>query len=464
MKIIRKTKSLCPKCFQLVDAVINVKDNKVFLSRNCENHGPFEILLSRSPVFYEKLDKFYFDVMGGGGGKPDYEIWGTLECNMTCRICALGEFTQSEDKLELKSANLEEFLKKHKHNSYTIAGAEPTCKEDLETIIKTFKKYNKTVTLNTNGLKFIDIDYLNRLKVAGLDRVNLQFDGFQRKTYSLFRGADLLDERIKILDNLKILNIPTALVVPVVKNVNENEIFELVNYAAQNQFVNAISFLTICSVGYSRNYKLNDYIMPDELIDILESKSNMKISRKKVYAFQKLHLAVKSLFSQRHCFYNQAYVLVRGRGSELFEPIDNYLNLDSIEPLLDIYGAIYKRNRFLAKVFLPVVLPVIFFRLSFFKLLGEIILSSFSYFLKTGSYLKSKNIFYLSLTTGCDPYKFDQSFIPNCQNEIIHLDKTTGSLEYNGCEGLYIINLEKKHLLESSTKDLNNPNEKLLKC
>lgn len=56
--------------------------------------------------------------MGKNKGIPDYEIWGTLKCNMTCRICSLGDFTQSEDKLELNCANLEEFLKKHKHNSY----------------------------------------------------------------------------------------------------------------------------------------------------------------------------------------------------------------------------------------------------------------------------------------------------------------------------------------------------------
>lgn len=443
--IIRKTKSTCPVCLEFLDAFIVEKDNKVFLSKACYQHGQFEILLSRAPSYYKKLDRFYFTVMDEDKKLPDYEIWPTLRCNMNCPICSLGEFTQVEEELEPNNVDIEQFIKIHRHPSYAIAGAEPTCREDLSKIIQIFKRHRKAVTINTNGLKLIDILYLNELKKSGLDRINLQFDGFNRKTYKIFRGLDLLDTKLKILENLKSLNISTALVVPIVKNVNENDLVELINFAAKNDFINAVSFLTICSLGAARSWSLDNYIMPDELVDILEEKSNCKITRKNIFLFQKLHLAIKSFFSQRYCFYNQVYVLVRSAGS--YESIDKYLNLYKMEPWLDRYQNMYKRNKFLAKILLAITLPVSLFKWSFFQFIKELIIMGLSYLFKTARYFKSKKFFYISFTTGCDPYKFDSSFIRNCQNEIIHLDSESKKLEYQGCEGLYFINLERKYLL-----------------
>lgn len=443
MDIIRKTKSVCPTCLILLDAVVIEREGSIFLSKSCPQHGITEVRVSKNASFYKRLEKFYFTVMKGKNGIREYELWLTLKCNMDCPICAVRETRSGIKALELSCSEIENFIKKCEIPFFILSGGEPTCREDLDKIIKILKKYHKTVTINTNGLKLTDIDYLNKLKNSGLDRVNLQFDGFSRDAYKTFRGADFLDIKLKVLANLKALNIPVILNATIARNVNEDAIKELVDFAAKNDFINGINFFTICLTGGARNFPRDNYIMPDEVIDILEDQTNHKITRENVYLFQKLHFAVKSLFSQRYCFYNQIYLLVRNKN--FYEPIDEFIDLTKIEPWLDKYQHIYKKNKFLAKIFLVIALLIILLKDCSFLIIKKFVLASFSYFFKTASYLKTKRFFYISFSTGCDPYKMDYSIVRNCQNEIIGPDRESGRLEYQGRDGFYCLNLEKSY-------------------
>jgi len=35
------TKSICPLCKRVIDAEVNVRDNRVILRKRCPEHGPF---------------------------------------------------------------------------------------------------------------------------------------------------------------------------------------------------------------------------------------------------------------------------------------------------------------------------------------------------------------------------------------------------------------------------------------
>ncbi len=442
MDIIRKTKSNCPVCLNVIDAFILEKDGAVFFIKTCVQHGKCEILLSKSPLYYRKLDEFYFGVMNEIKKLREYEIWPTLRCNMDCRICALQESIDQRAAIDPSCEEIENFIKDQNVPFYIISGGEPTCREDLDAIIRILKKRHKTTTINTNGLKLADVDYLKKLRKSGLDRVNLQFDGFDRKSYKIFRGEDLLDIKLKVLENLKNLHIPTILNATIAKKVNEGAVIELIDFAAKNDFINGINFFTICYTGGARDWPLDNYIMPDEIIEILEQGTIHRVTRRNVFLFQKLHLAVKSLLSQRFCFYNQIYVLVRELGS--YEPIDKFINLAQMELWLDKYQSLYIKNRVLAKMFLIIALFLGFLSGYFsFVIIKELLIAAGSYFFKTPHYLKTKRFFYLSLSTGCDPYKIDYDIVQNCQNEIIGPDSISGKLGYLGRDGLYCINLEK---------------------
>lgn len=299
--IIRETKSVCPACLKILKAFVFKKDDGAFLSKDCPEHGRFEILLSKTVEFYKRLDKFYFTIMDGVKKLREYEIWPTFRCNMDCRICCFGETKLGLGMLEPSCEEIEDLIKKYRITFYTLSGGEPSCRLDLDKIIKIFKKYNKTVTMNTNGLKLTDLHYLNELRKSGLDRINLQFDGFRKKTYEILRGADFLETKLKVLENLRTLDIPTVLNVTVAKNINEEVFAELIDYAAKNDFINAVTFFTICSIGGAKNWPLYNYIMPDEAVDIIEQKTNHKLTKRHFFLFQKLHLAIKSLLLQKVC-------------------------------------------------------------------------------------------------------------------------------------------------------------------
>jgi|GEM_PF-780495 len=446
VNIIRKTRSLCPACLKYIDAYILEKDKKIWLTKSCLDHGDFEIVLSGTPEYYKKLDMFYFTVMKGNNKLREYELWPTLRCNMNCTICCFGENLNQVRNFEATCSEINNFVRNSKANFYILSGGEPTCHEDLDKIIRIMKDHKKTVTINTNGCKLVDGSYLNALKNSGLDRVNLQFDGFQRDVYFKLRGGDFLDIKLKAINNLKSINMPTVFNATIARNVNEEAIGSLVNYAARNPFVNAINFFTICSIGGGKNWPLSDYIMPDEVIDILEKQSDGKISKENVFLFNKLHFAVKSLFSQRYCFYNYIYLLVRESGS--YKPIDKFINIRKIDLALDNYSKFYKKSVIFAKAYLVLTLLRTILLHCPIGIIKDFILINFSYFFKTAGYLKTKKFFYISFSTGCDPYKADYSIIRNCQNEIIAKDSNGGKLDYRGREGLYCLSVEKSRALK----------------
>ena len=54
-----KTRSLCPICEKLVKAEVVPKGNKVFIERNCPEHGYFEGLICSDKEWYDRLPMFF---------------------------------------------------------------------------------------------------------------------------------------------------------------------------------------------------------------------------------------------------------------------------------------------------------------------------------------------------------------------------------------------------------------------
>jgi uncharacterized radical SAM superfamily Fe-S cluster-containing enzyme len=457
-EIIRVTKSTCPVCLEDICAFIIKRENSVLLKKSCDKHGVFEILLSRRAELYKNLDELYFTIMDEEKKISEYEVWPTLQCDTECTICHLGSAKQDMKSPNPSKQDIEAFIERHNASSYVLSGGEPTCREDICEIIKIFKKHGKTITMHTNGLKLGSKDYLLKLKKSGLDRINLQFDGFSRDAYKIFRGSDLLDIKLKQLENLKQLDMPTDLNITVAKNVNENDVGNIIDFAVKNPFIKGVNFFTICLLGGIRDWDLTNYIMPDEVIDYVEDKCGYKITRRNVFLFQKLHLAMKSWQKERFCLYSQIYVLVRNNNS--CEPIDKYLNLEKAEKCIDRYQRLYKKNRLLAKVVLMSTLPFYLFRRASLELIKEMMVTGLSYFFQTSHYLKRRRFLFINCSTACDPYKIDYGLIKNCQDGIVHMDTVSGKLEYKGCDGLHCIEMERKYHFNKK----NSLSSEIIKC
>jgi len=42
MKVVKKTRSICPECFTVINATIYEADGQVLLRKECRDHGVFE--------------------------------------------------------------------------------------------------------------------------------------------------------------------------------------------------------------------------------------------------------------------------------------------------------------------------------------------------------------------------------------------------------------------------------------
>jgi uncharacterized radical SAM superfamily Fe-S cluster-containing enzyme len=92
----------------------------------------------------------------------------------------------------------------------------------------------KFIQLNTNGLKLKDLDFVKDLKDAGLNSVFLQFDGLDGSIYSDLRGRNILDDKLKAIDNLKKVEIGTILVCTIVPGVNDSYLYDIVRFGVDN--------------------------------------------------------------------------------------------------------------------------------------------------------------------------------------------------------------------------------------
>ncbi len=82
MRVIERTKSLCPECLRILDAEIVEKDGKVFIRKRCPEHGEFEDVYWASYEMYERAKKWAVD---GKGVENGIEVKD--ECPRNCGIC-----------------------------------------------------------------------------------------------------------------------------------------------------------------------------------------------------------------------------------------------------------------------------------------------------------------------------------------------------------------------------------------
>lgn len=350
--LLRKTQSVCPVCINEINADIIEENNKVFMVKTCNKHGKFKILLSKDPKYYKKLHEIFNDFGFKKKNKEFvrnyYNFYLTLRCNLNCKMCLT---KANESNIEPSLKTIKNILSKMKKTKIGLWGGEPTVRKDLSKIIEIVKKSGNIPALYTNGIKISKINYLKTLKESGLDIVHLQFDGFNDNIYTKIRGRKLLKIKLKTLNNLKKLNVPTVLETTFVKGLNEKEMLPILNFAIKNRFITAILFRSYSHQG-RKGLDKNQQILGEELIDTLEKQTKGKVSKKNILRFQKLLYAIYNLTSTKRCFYNQYYMINRKKKG--FNTIDQVINLDRIEKKIDKY--LKKKNKFIAKLYLALML------------------------------------------------------------------------------------------------------------
>lgn len=301
---------MCPYCYRLLPALILERDNKVYIRKNCPEHGEIEELYYSSVKLYKKFMR-YEDV-GKGVRKPYVPLSApcpfscglcpihqnhtalanlvvTNRCNLSCWYC----FYYAEAAGYVYEPSLDQIrfmIRQLKRQGYTMAvqitGGEPTLRQDLLEIVKILREEGvRHIQLNTHGIKFAElyirqspedaIDYARKLREAGVNTVYMSFDGVTPKTnwknhweipviLEVFRKAGMTS---------------TVLVPTVIKSVNDDEIGAIIKFAAKHMdVIRGVNFQPVSLTGMMKKSERERYrITIPDVIRLIEEQTNGEI-------------------------------------------------------------------------------------------------------------------------------------------------------------------------------------------
>lgn len=149
----------------------------------------------------------------------------THQCNMECSNCYL----PNRDIPDMDKEKLYDLVSRlPKRTFIRLIGAEPTLREDLHEIIRKIKKLGHHVSVTTNGLKLHRMDYVQKLKSAGLRLVLLSMNGGDDdEVYKRVDGGKYSQLKNRALDNCMKSNLIVNTGTIVLKDCNEHVIPQL---------------------------------------------------------------------------------------------------------------------------------------------------------------------------------------------------------------------------------------------
>jgi len=254
---LKKTKSLCPKCFIKINAQIVEKNNKVYMIKECPKHGKFTGVVENDAEFYKRT----MDIERKKSMVHSLFITINHNCNLNCNYCALPEKNRENFSFE----HLKKVISESNCKEVRLTGGEPTLRDDVLDIICFIKKTKKLVTLVTNGLKLVDFDYVKRLKDAGLDRVCFSFNSFNDDVFKKLNNRKLLKIKLNALGNLKKLDIPTVVSIMIVKGINDRELKKIFDYCVENNsFIKELRIRS--SAPFGKYIKSDTFFVSDMII------------------------------------------------------------------------------------------------------------------------------------------------------------------------------------------------------
>lgn len=294
---IEYTKSVCPVCRIVLDAEVNVRDQKVYLRKRCRDHGSFEALLSSDAGLY--FDSLRFNKPGtipleiqteAKDGCPldcglcpehkQHACLGIIEvntgCNLDCPVCFADSGPSTDGfslTLEQVESALDAFLRAEGDPEVVMfSGGEPTIHPHiLEFLQLATDKGIGLVTLNTNGLRLAH-DRRFGTALAGIEpkpRIYLQFDGLGERTHREIRGRDLRAAKQQALDHCAEFGLVAILVAAIERGVNEDEIGPIIRFAVAHPAVKGVAFQPVTHSGRHPSFDPTDRVTNADVIHAL---------------------------------------------------------------------------------------------------------------------------------------------------------------------------------------------------
>jgi uncharacterized radical SAM superfamily Fe-S cluster-containing enzyme len=295
--------SVCPVCLKVIHGSIRELGTGLLMEKSCPDHGPFSTTVWTDLQSYRDLclaARKVVTPLGHGApskrGCPDdcglccshrqhtclaiLEI--TSRCDLGCPVCLAGSRREGED---LTLANIEYALRRliDYEGGLTpiqLSGGEPTLHPRLTDIMRLVRSLGgRGIELNTNGVALAGHQSLAEiLREAGLSSVYLQMDSLDPAASEFIRGRDLVDTKVKAIENCIEAGLEVILSVTVVPGVNDRELWTMVRFGVDHRLT-GVNFqaLTLSGRYPGKVGKGEDHFTGGHFLRELEKQSNGKL-------------------------------------------------------------------------------------------------------------------------------------------------------------------------------------------
>jgi uncharacterized radical SAM superfamily Fe-S cluster-containing enzyme len=289
----RTTDSLCPTCVREtrarilsgeldverliedhhgeIKARILERDGQVVIEKTCPEHGTFTDVLAINPEFLKRIERLFpgrdftavtdklhnhgtSSIKYGRGSVLTVDL--TNRCNMMCDPCFM-DANQVGYVHELTFPDVQQILddaltvKPRRQLTVQFSGGEPSISPIfLDSVAYARQIGYYSAQAATNGIRFAqDADFAMAAGKAGLRIAYLQFDGVGDDANAHRKVGNLFDVKLRAIENLYRAGVDVALVVTIVKTVNDDQVGRVIRFAVDN--CDKISFVSFQPVSFT---------------------------------------------------------------------------------------------------------------------------------------------------------------------------------------------------------------------
>lgn len=197
----------------------------------------------------------------------------TDRCDFRCVYCMSEKMTfiPRNDLLSLEEiARIIKIFNGLGIEKVRITGGEPLVRKNIDWLFRTIKEENnlKELTLTTNGSQLKN--KVSMLKNSGVERINISLDSLNPDVFKRMTRVGKLDNVLDGIEHAKKIGFKKIkLNVVLMKNLNEHEIFNLVNFAINSDF--DISFIEEMPLGDTQFNRSRTSVSNDEILSSLQN-------------------------------------------------------------------------------------------------------------------------------------------------------------------------------------------------
>jgi len=188
-------------------------------------------------------------LIDGHGRTVNYlRISVTERCNFRCQYCMPEKpfsWVPKENLLTFEELFL--FVKVAIDEGVTkirLTGGEPLLREDLDTFIKMISDYKPDIDLALTTNAYLLPEAAQRLKDAGLKRLNISLDSLHADVAAKIAGKDVLPQVLKGIDKALEVGLKVKINMVPLKGINDGEILDILEYCkARNIKVRFIEYM-----------------------------------------------------------------------------------------------------------------------------------------------------------------------------------------------------------------------------